>query len=52
MVIKPWGYGLWEKIQGQLDQWFKETGHKNAYFPMLLAVHSIVGFCWQWLYLY
>ena len=38
MVIKPWGYGLWEKIQGQLDQWFKETGHKNAYFPMLIPV--------------
>ena len=38
MVIKPWGYGLWEKIQAQLDQWFKETGHKNAYFPMLIPV--------------
>lgn len=38
MVIKPWGYGLWEQIQRQLDVWFKETGHKNAYFPLLIPV--------------
>lgn len=38
MVIKPWGYGLWEKIQAQLDKWFKDTGHKNAYFPLLIPV--------------
>ncbi len=38
MVIKPWGYGLWERIQSQLDRWFKDTGHKNAYFPMLIPV--------------
>lgn len=38
MVIKPWGYGLWEQIQKQLDQWFKDTGHKNAYFPLLIPV--------------
>ena len=38
MVIKPWGYGLWEKIQRQLDQYFKETGHKNAYFPLLIPL--------------
>jgi len=38
MVIKPWGYGIWEQIQGQLDKWFKDTGHKNAYFPLLIPV--------------
>ena len=36
MVIKPWGYGLWENIQQQLDRMFKDTGHKNAYFPLLI----------------
>lgn len=38
MVIKPWGYGIWELIQRQLDAYFKETGHKNAYFPLLIPV--------------
>lgn len=38
MVIKPWGYGLWEQMQRQLDDMFKETGHKNAYFPLLIPV--------------
>lgn len=38
MVIKPWGYGLWEGIQRQLDGMFKETGHKNAYFPLLIPL--------------
>ena len=33
MVIKPWGYALWENIQRSLDKMFKDTGHKNAYFP-------------------
>ena len=36
MVIKPTGYGIWEKIQYNLDRMFKETGHVNAYFPMLI----------------
>lgn len=36
MVIKPYGYAIWEKIQRQLDDMFKETGHVNAYFPMLI----------------
>ncbi len=36
MVIKPNGYAIWEKIQGELDRRFKETGHKNAYFPLLI----------------
>lgn len=36
MVIKPWGYGLWENIQRVLDGMFKETGHQNAYFPLFI----------------
>ncbi len=38
MVIKPWGYAIWELIQQQLDAEFKRTGHTNAYFPMLIPV--------------
>ena len=38
MVIKPWGYGIWELIQQQLDRMFKDTGHKNAYFPLLIPL--------------
>ncbi|MBR3829967.1 MAG: proline--tRNA ligase [Muribaculaceae bacterium] len=36
MVIKPYGYAIWEKMQQQLDTMFKETGHVNAYFPLLI----------------
>ncbi|MEM5947206.1 proline--tRNA ligase [Spirochaetia bacterium 38H-sp] len=36
MVIRPRGYALWEKIQQNLDRMFKETGHSNAYFPLLI----------------
>lgn len=36
MVIKPWGYSLWENIQRVLDKKFKQTGHKNAYFPLFI----------------
>ena len=36
MVIKPYGYAIWEKIQQQLDKMFKDTGHVNAYFPLLI----------------
>ncbi|MCD7899877.1 MAG: proline--tRNA ligase [Bacteroides sp.] len=36
MVIKPYGYAIWEKMQKQLDDMFKETGHVNAYFPLLI----------------
>ncbi len=36
MVIKPYGYAIWEKIQSQLDKMFKETGHQNAYFPLFI----------------
>ncbi|MFN9365205.1 MAG: proline--tRNA ligase [Planctomycetota bacterium] len=36
MVIKPWGWGLWENTQRVLDRMFKETGHENAYFPLFI----------------
>ncbi|ESU22372.1 Proline--tRNA ligase [Flavobacterium enshiense DK69] len=36
MVIKPYGYAIWEKIQRELDRMFKETGHSNAYFPLFV----------------
>lgn len=36
MVIKPYGYAIWEKMQAQLDKMFKDTGHVNAYFPLLI----------------
>ena len=38
MVIKPWGYGIWENIQRQLDQRIKSTGHQNAYFPLFIPL--------------
>lgn len=38
MVIKPWGYGIWELIQQQLDRRFKATGVQNAYFPLLIPL--------------
>ena len=38
MVIKPWGYALWENVQRVLDQMFKDTGHQNAYFPLFIPV--------------
>jgi len=36
MVIKPWGFGIWENMQRVLDEKFKETGHENAYFPIFI----------------
>ena len=36
MVIKPYGYAIWEKMQAVLDQMFKDTGHSNAYFPLFI----------------
>jgi len=38
MVIKPWGYALWENIRRVLDAMFKETGHRNAYFPLFIPL--------------
>ena len=39
MVIKPYGFSIWEKMQRALDDMFKETGHTNAYFPLLSQNH-------------
>ena len=36
MVIKPYGYAIWEKMQAELDKMFKATGHVNAYFPLFI----------------
>jgi prolyl-tRNA synthetase len=36
VVLRPYGYGLWERLQGELDRRFKATGHENAYFPLLI----------------
>ena len=38
MVMRPWGYALWEHIQSELDQMLKATGHVNAYFPLLIPI--------------
>ncbi|HEY0791687.1 MAG TPA: proline--tRNA ligase, partial [Chthoniobacterales bacterium] len=38
MVIKPWGFGIWENIQRNLDAMFKASGHRNAYFPLLIPL--------------
>ena len=38
MVIKPWGYAIWENMQAVLDRMFKETGHLNAYFPIFIPM--------------
>lgn len=51
MVIKPYGYAIWEKMQDALDKMFKETGHSNAYFPIFIPksffsreAHHVEGF--------
>src|SRR5215468_4744101 len=41
MVIKPWGYGVWEQIQKELDRRIKETGHENCYFPLFIPLSFI-----------
>src|SRR5947199_292407 len=38
MVIRPWGYGLWENMQRHLDAMFRATGHRNAYFPLFIPL--------------
>lgn len=38
MVIKPWGYGIWENLQRELDRRIKDTGHSNAYFPLFIPL--------------
>ena len=36
MVIKPYGFAIWERLQSELDKMFKDTGHMNAYFPLFI----------------
>ena len=36
MIVRPYGYAIWERIQAEMDKRFKETGHQNVYFPMLI----------------
>jgi len=43
MIIKPWGYGIWELIQAELDRRIKETGHDNYYFPLLIPMSFIAA---------
>ena len=38
MVIKPWGYGIWEELQREFDRRIKATGHENCYFPLLIPL--------------
>ncbi|HEY4639053.1 MAG TPA: proline--tRNA ligase, partial [Candidatus Udaeobacter sp.] len=38
MVIRPWGYGIWENMQRQLDALIRATGHRNAYFPLFIPL--------------
>ena len=38
MIIRPYGYAIWENIQADLDRRFKETGHQNVYMPMLMVL--------------
>ncbi len=41
MVIKPWGFRLWEALQRRLDRRIRETGHENCYFPLFIPLHLI-----------
>jgi prolyl-tRNA synthetase len=41
MIIKPWGYGIWERLQSDLDKRIKETGHSNCYFPLFIPLNLI-----------
>ena len=38
MIIKPWGYGIWEELQREFDRRIKATGHENCYFPLLIPL--------------
>ena len=42
MIIKPWGYGIWERMQRLLDDRIKQTGHQNAYFPLFIPLSNFV----------
>src|ERR1700680_2793712 len=42
VVLRPYGFGIWENLQKALDQRFKATGHENAYFPLLIPEHLLI----------
>ena len=42
MIVKPYGFAIWERIQQELDSRFKETGHVNAYFPLFIQKKSFL----------
>jgi len=43
MIVRPYGYAIWERIQAEMDKRFKETGHQNVYFPMLIPEGGACG---------
>ena len=47
MVIRPYGYAIWEQIQQAMDSRFKATGHQNAYFPMLIPGRRCFRSAWR-----
>jgi prolyl-tRNA synthetase len=48
MVIKPYGFSLWENMRDQLDRMFKETGHVNAYFPLFIPKSFLKNYFWYY----
>ena len=42
MVIRPYGYSIWESVQSYLDKKFKDTGHQNAYFPLFIPLMDVL----------
>lgn len=52
MVIRPWGYGIWERMQRLLDDKIKATGHENCYFPLFIPLSNWTELdIWQYIYL-
>ena len=43
MVIKPWGFGIWENLQRRLDKRIRETGHENCYFPLFIPIVFVLA---------
>jgi prolyl-tRNA synthetase len=52
MVIKPYGYALWENMQATLDKMFKDTGNENAYFPLFVTLDDMSLLTFFLLYLF
>ncbi len=41
MIMRPWGYGIWQRMQELLDRRFRDTGHENCYFPLFIPLSYI-----------